>query len=63
MFKIVRVYFTPSINKRTLQRGVTLEEAQAHCKNPESSSTSCTLSSRKAITKRMGPWFDSYEKE
>jgi len=63
MYKIVRVYFKASINKRTIQRGVTLEEARNHCKNPEASSTTCTTSSKRAITRRMGPWFDSYDKE
>lgn len=58
-YKIVRNYFgKPS---RTIMRGLTLEEAQAHCKDPETSSSTATTSRAKAITRRHGRWFDSYE--
>lgn len=63
MYKIQRLYFNKPGLKLTLQTGLTLEEAQAHCRDPESSSKTCTLSSRKAVTRRSGPWFDSYTHE
>lgn len=59
MYKIVRVYFNS--RPRTLKKGLTLEEAQAHCSNPESSSSTCKGSKAKARTKRMGQWFDAYD--
>jgi len=59
MFKIVRVYFNG--RPRTLKKGLTLEEAQAHCSNPESSSKTCQGSKARARTKRMGMWFDCYD--
>jgi len=61
-YKIVRNYFgdTPS---RTIDRGLTLDEAQAHCSNPETSSSTATGSTAKRRTKRLGMWFDGYEKE
>lgn len=61
MYKIVRVY-RDSYKKRTIAKNLTLEEAQAHCRNPETSSSKCTTPKAKAITKRNGPWFDSFDK-
>ncbi len=60
MYKIVRSYRDHPGHKRTIKSGLTLEEAQAHCRDPETSSSTCTRSDRKAITKRMGPWFDGF---
>ena len=60
-YKIVRMYFKGG--RRTIETGLTLEQAQAHCQDPETSSSTCTSSKKKAITKRMGPWFDGYESE
>ena len=46
-YAIVRSY-APHLNKtdRIIQRGLTLEEAQAHCRNPK--------------TRKAGEWFDGY---
>jgi hypothetical protein len=60
MYKIVRNYFNGK--KHTLDTHLTLSEAQAHCKDPESSSRTCTTPTKKAITRRSGPWFDGYYK-
>ena len=46
---------------RVIRRGVTLEEAHKHCRNPETSSSTCTSSSGKARTRRLGAWFDCYD--
>ena len=61
-YKIVRGY-RDSYKRITIDRGLTLEEAQAHCKDPETSSSTCTNSAGKRRTKLHGPWFDGYEKE
>ena len=58
MYKIIRFYFNG--NKRVVKSGLSLEEAQAHCQDPETSSSTCTSSSGKARTKRSGEWFDGY---
>ena len=49
-YKIVRFY-APHLNKssRVIQRGLTLEEAQSHCKDPD--------------TRKAGEWFDGYDAE
>jgi hypothetical protein len=60
-YKIVRMYFKGG--KRTIETGLTLEQAQKHCSDPETSSSTCTKSAGKARTKRMGAWFDGYEHE
>ncbi len=57
-YKIVRMYFQGG--SRVIKRGLTLEEAQKHCSDPETSSSTCTTAVGKARTRRMGPWFDGY---
>lgn len=59
-YKIVR-YFNDG--KRTIERGLTLEEAQAHCRDPETSSKTATSARAKAITRRKGEWFDGYDRD
>ena len=61
MYKIVRRYFMGG--KRVIKRGLTLEQAQAHCRNPETSSSTATSSNARKITKRMGQWFDGFERQ
>lgn len=61
MYRIVRMYQRAEIRRRIIATGLTLEEAQAHCKNPETSSSTCTNSAGKARTRKLGPWFDGYE--
>ncbi len=61
MYSVVRFYQNANTNHRVIKRGLTLEEAQAHCGDPETSSRTCTKSSGKARTRRFGAWFDGYE--
>lgn len=59
-YSIVRHYFSRWPNRRTIARGLTLAEAQAHCTDPETSSSTATSSAARARTRRLGPWFDGY---
>jgi hypothetical protein len=57
-YRIVRFYQSEDIPRRTIKHGLTLEEAQAHCSDPETSWSTCTDQTR---TREFGPWFDGYE--
>lgn len=61
-YKIVR-FFRDSGRRVTVKTGLTLALAQAHCKDPETSSSTCTGSKGKQRTRRSGPWFDGYTEE
>lgn len=60
---VVRHYFEKGTPNEVIKTGLTLEEAQEHCKNPETSSRTCTSHAGKRRTALFGPWFDSYEEE
>lgn len=62
MYRIVRFYRDhPTIRRRVIERGLTLEQAQAHCHDLETSSSTCTKPTGEARTRRLGAWFDGYE--
>ena len=61
MYRIVRCYQHSDIPRRTIKTGLTLEEAQAHCSDPQTSSKTATSSKAKTRTRLFGPWFDAYE--
>ena len=77
MYKIIRHYFGHpnkdiyhrdygvsghlSASKRTIATGLTLEEAQAHCHDPETSSSTCVGSVARRRTRERGAWFDGYQ--
>jgi hypothetical protein len=60
-YNIVRFYENGRQRKRILRKRVTLAEAQAHCHDPETSSKTATSATAKALTRRVGGWFDGYE--
>lgn len=55
------MYQNAGIRRRTIIDRCTLEEAQAHCSDPETSSRTCMNATGKARTRRLGAWFDGYE--
>ena len=59
MYKVIRFYFNGG--KRVVKRGLTLEQAQTHCQNPETSSSTCKMAVNRRRTKNRGPWFDGYD--
>lgn len=59
MYKIIRFYFKGG--KRVIKRGLTLEEAQRHCEDPETSSSTCKLPQNRRRTSQQGAWFDGYD--
>ena len=59
MYKIVRSFYKGG--KRVIETGLTLEEAQAHCQDPQTSSRTATSAKARRYTAAHGPWFDGYE--
>ncbi len=64
-YKIVRRYFLHDEcdDRKTIETGLSLEEAQEHCSDPESSSRTCVQQEGLERTSKHGPWFDSYTEE
>lgn len=62
-YKIRRFHFRDSEPTVTLKRGLTLEEAQEHCSDPETSSSTCTRSDAVMYFEEHGPFFDGYDEE
>jgi len=63
-YKIVRKYFrSDTYPAEILDTGLTLEEAQEHCSDPETSSRTCTTPNGVLRTERCGPWFECFYKE
>ncbi len=60
-YKIVRMYQNDEFPSQVIERCLTLEEAQAHCSDPETSSSTCTEYGPRKRTQEKGPWFDGYE--
>jgi len=61
-YSIIRHYMSASVRRRTIATGLTLEQAQAHCADPETSSITACKSAARQRTKRLGQWFDGYQK-
>ena len=54
-YKIIRFRFEG--DDRVIKRGLTLEEAQEHCRVPETSGSTC------ADMRKRGQWVDGYAEE
>jgi len=64
-YKIVRGYFRGGrrVIRRVIRRGLTLEEAQTHCADLETSSRTCRKAAGRRRTAMRGHWFDVYTEE
>ena len=60
-YRIVRHYFSAAINKREIMSGLTRAEAEEHCANPETSSSTARGKVGRARTRKLGQWFDGFE--
>lgn len=58
-YKIVRSYLHHP--PRVIKRGLTMAEAHAHTRNPETSSKTATSARARAHTLKYGPWFDGFD--
>jgi hypothetical protein len=62
-YKIVRFFHDWSVKDVVMATGLTLEEAQEHCNDPESSSSTAKGVLATMDTFEFGPWFDGYTEE
>jgi hypothetical protein len=62
-YRVVREFHDWSIPSRVIRQHLTLAQAQAHCRSPETSSRTCRKAQHKALTARIGGWFDGYDEE
>lgn len=61
-YRIVRFYQDDyERNGEEVTDGLTLEEAQAWCQDPETSSRTCTNEVGRARTEKYGSWFEGYQ--
>jgi len=61
-YKVVRHWFK-DYRTAVIERRLTLEEAQAHCRDPETSSRTCKPGTMKIVSPNGDKWFDGYEQE
>ena len=61
-YKIERIYRDHD-RRDLIATGLTLDEVQNHCRDGETSSSTCTEAENIARTEKLGPWFDSYTEE
>jgi hypothetical protein len=62
-YKIVRKYLRQDVESQEIDSGLSLEEAQEHCSDPETSYKTGTHREGLNRTEEFGPWFDCYYEE
>jgi hypothetical protein len=61
-YDIIRNFFNTT-DKIIVKQGLTLEEAQKYCQDPETSSSTATSDEAKHRTEIHGPWFDGHREQ
>lgn len=59
-YSITRHYMHDDHKMEVVATGLTLDEALAHCQDPETSSHTATSDVAADRTAKMGPWFDGF---
>lgn len=59
-YRIIRFYARDDVRNRIMGRGLTFAAVQAHCNDPETSSSTATSEAARAHTAKFGPWFDAW---
>jgi hypothetical protein len=62
MYKILRFHFDGT-RPEVVKTGLTREEAEAHCEDPNTSSRTATSPEAVARTEARGPWFEGFTRE
>ena len=63
MYQIIRMYQHPDRSSSVIRSGLTLEQAQEHCRDPETSSSTATGTIATQRTATSGAWFDGYQED
>lgn len=61
-YQIVRKFFKRHPDQ-LIASGLDREAAEAHCQDPETSSSTCTEPQHQQRTQKFGPWFDCFYAE
>lgn len=61
-FRIVRVFFEGYPDK-TIKRGMTLQEARAWCKDPETNSSTAKSKKAQRLLEKYGEWYDGFAED
>lgn len=59
----VRRFYMEDSDSEVVAEGLSLDEAQEHCRDPETSSSTAKSKDALARTQERGPWFEGYEEE
>lgn len=62
-YRIIRFHANSYDLNYQVADGLTLAEAQEHCTDPETSSSTATEPETVAYTAANGPWFEGYTEE
>lgn len=62
-YKIVRIFRDDDITNKVIKEGLTIVEAMAHCRDLETSSSTCKEPINLQRTKLCGEWFDGFTEE
>ena len=62
-YKVVRFFENENVTTRVIKKNLTEKEAKDHCKDPETSSSTCKLWHNRNRTKRLGRWFDGWTEQ
>jgi len=60
-YKIIRGFFCG--DREVIATGLTLKEAQKHCRDKETSSRTCSEETLQEVGTKRGAWFDGYTEE
>ena len=62
LYQIVRCYLDRG-TERVIKKNLTLEEAQAHCRDPETRSKTATSAEARERTRQVGAWVDRFDEQ
>lgn len=60
-YSIIRFY--QQQDEEVVDTGLSLEDAQEHCNDDDTSSSTCTTEEGELRTEECGPWFEGFREE